>query len=377
MTVTYYSVWLICLLMASVAFGDSPRKESFGRTRDGLPVDLFTLKNDQGLVATVMTRGATLVELSVPDRIGKTTDVVLGFDSVAGYESDNNQYFGCTTGRVCNRIAKGRFTLDGREYPLAVNNAPNHLHGGATRSLDKVVWDAAPFSTGDGHGVRFSYSSPDGEEGYPGRLNVTVTYFVPMDSRRLDIRYEATTDQATPVNLTNHTYFNLSGAGSPSVLDHVLQVNAARYLPCDDTLIPTGEISPAADTSLDFRIPVRIGARIESLTRTSALGYDHNFVLDGSGDGKNQVVAAVLGDPQSGRVLTVWTTEPGIQVYSGNFLKGQTGKRGRTYPQRSAICLETQHFPDSVNQPTFPTTILKPGAKFHSETSYVFSVQEK
>lgn len=345
----------------------------FGKTSDGQPVEVYTLKNSSGLTARVMTRGATLTELHVPDASGKTADVVLGFDNVSGYESDGNQYFGCTTGRVCNRIAKGKFKLDGKEYTLAVNNEPNHLHGGLKRSLDKVLWKATGSADSDGQQVRFSYTSPDGEEGYPGTLTIVVTYRVPAKENVLKISYEATTDRATPVNLTNHAYFNLSGAGSTTVLDHHLQLNADSYTKADETLIPTGEISSVAGTPLDFRKATRLGDRIDVLTPTGALGYDHNYVLNWPKGSTDLIQAAVLTDPASGRTLKISTTEPGIQLYSGNFLKGQKGKGGKEYPHRSAMCLETQHFPDSVNHPEFPSTILKPGETYRSETVLDFS----
>lgn len=366
---------VLCLPVGLVQ-ADVPAAESFGKTNDGKPVELYTLKSNAGLIAKVMTRGATLVELHVPDRNGDVEDVILGFDTVAGYESEDNQYFGCTAGRVCNRIAKGRFTLNGKEYELAINNEPNHLHGGIERSLDKVVWNARPFENEKGQGVRFSYTSPDGEEGYPGTLQVQVSYFVPADSNRLTISYKATTDKATPVNLTNHAYFNLAGAGSKTVLDHTLRLNADRYTPTDETLIPTGAIEPVEGTPLDFRKAKRIGKDIEPLTDTGALGYDHNLVLNEPAGDQPARLAAVLKHNKSGRTMMIHTTEPGIQFYSGNFLKGQTGKDGKTYAHRSAVCLETQHFPDSVNHPNFPSTILEPGEEHKSFTTLSFKVAE-
>lgn len=362
--------------MTSGVSGADPKSESFGKTKDGHAVELYTLASDQGLVAKVMTRGATLVQLHVPDREGRPADVILGFDNVAGYESEDNQYFGCTTGRVCNRIAKGRFTLDGKEYTLAINNEPNHLHGGVESSFDKVVWKAQPFSNDKGQGVRFTYRSADGEEGYPGNLDVEVTYFLPNDANRLVISYKATTDRATPVNITNHAYFNLAGAGSATVLEHTLRLNADQYTPTDDTLIPTGKIASVEGTELDFRKPTVIGKRIDPLTSTGALGYDHNFVLNPAEPGQNMRLAAVLRENSSGRTLRIMTSEPAIQFYSGNFLKGQKGKEGKTYAHRSALCLETQHFPDSVNQANFPSTILKPGETYESRTSYTFGVED-
>lgn len=368
-----FSFTLAIAFCASTVFAAEPTSESFGKTKDGTPVELYTLKSEKGLVAKVMTRGATLVQLHVPDASGKTADVIWGFDDVSGYESEGNPYFGCTTGRVCNRIAKGKFTVEGKEYTLAINNEPNHLHGGVQRSLDKVVWKARPFTNEKGEGVIFSYASPDGEEGYPGNLDVTVRFFVPKDANRLAINYSAKTDKATPVNLTNHAYFNLAGQGSDSVLDHVLKLNADSYTPVDDTLIPTGEIKSVEGTELDFRKPTKVGKRIDPLTDTAAIGYDHNFVLNKPEEGKQYRFAASLKDPKSGRMLRISTSEIGIQFYSGNFLDGTVkGKDGKTYAHRSALCLETQHFPDSVNQEKFPSTILKPGEEYKSSTILTF-----
>jgi len=363
-------------LMSAVASGAEPVAEPFGKTKDGEAVEIYTLKSESGLVAKVMTRGATLVQLHVPDKNGKSADVLLGFDDVAGYESDDNQYFGCTTGRVCNRIAKGKFSLDGKDYSLLINNEPNHLHGGGPRSLDKVIWKANPYANEKGEGVKFSYTSPDGEEGYPGNLSITVSYFVPKAANSISISYTATTDQATPVNLTNHAYFNLAGEGSETVLKHSLRLNADRYTPGDDTMIPTGEIASVEGTDLDFRKRTVVGKRIESIGKTAAIGYDHNFVLNAPKEGESMVLAAVLVEPESGRRMRVMTSEPGIQFYSGNFLKGQKGKGGKVYAHRSALCLETQHYPDSVNHDNFPTTILKPGEKFESKTTYAFEIEK-
>jgi len=362
--------------MAMPAPGDEPVAEPFGKTKEGHAVELYTLKNSHGLTAKIMTRGATLVQLLVPDKGGAIADVVLGFDDVSGYESEDNQYFGCTTGRVCNRIANGKFSLDGKEYTLAVNNESNHLHGGVDRSLDKVIWTAKPYTNDKGQGVKFAYTSPDGEEGYPGELSITVNYFVSMKRNTLAISYSATTSKPTPVNLTNHTYFNLGGEASPTVLDHLLRLNADNYTPAGDTLVPTGKIESVANTDLDFRKRTRIGDRIKSIGATAALGYDHNFVLNEKEADAKLNLAAVLTDPASGRSLRVSTTEPGIQLYSGNFLKGQKGKGGKSYAHRSAVCLETQHYPDSVNHPNFPTTILKPGETFESRTVFAFSTEE-
>lgn len=369
----------ICFLalfaLPLVGTAAEPEVADFGTTKDGTAVQIYTLKSTTGLTAKVMTRGATLVQLHVPDQNGKTDDVILGWDDVAGYESEDNQYFGCTTGRVCNRIALGKFSLNGKDYDLAINNEPNHLHGGVEGSLDKVVWKAKGYSNDRGQGVRFTYTSPDGEEGYPGELKTTVTYFVPSTANRLMISYKATTDKATPVNLTNHAYFNLSGAGADTVLNHKLQLNADHYTPTDETLIPTGKIEPVEGTPLDFRKMKKIGARVDKLTDTGALGYDHNLVLNPKEDkDKPFNFAAQLVDPTSGRTLRILTDQPGIQFYSGNFLKGQIGKGGKTYAYRSAICLETQHYPDSVNHPNFPTTILQPGEEYKTTTQLSFGI---
>ena len=364
----------IALAALSVCSERVARAQSarFGKTADGTPVEVYTMKNANGMTAKFMTRGAALIELQVPDKNGNLADMVFGFNDVASYESDANQYFGCTAGRVANRIAKGKFTLDGKKYELAINNEPNHLHGGALRSLDKVVWKAKELKNKKGQRIRFIYTSPDGEEGYPGNLKITVTYTL-NDDNELRIDYQAKTDKATPINLTNHSYFNLSGAGSDTVLDHELMINAEKYTPTDDTLIPTGEIAPVKGTPLDFTRPLVIGKRIESLIETAALGYDHNYVLN-SQDG-SLAVAARVRDPKSGRVLTVHTTEPGIQFYSGNFLSGQKGKGGNVYKKRSALCLETQHYPDSVNQPNFPSIVLKPDATYKHTCVYAFSTE--
>lgn len=350
--------------------------EPFGQTADGTPVERYELIAGYQTV-TLITYGATITEWHVPDRNGQTADVVLGFDDMAGYESDANQSFGCTTGRVCNRIAKGRFTLDGKTYQLAINNDPNHLHGGPKRSLAKVVWKAEKTTTEHGPGVRFTYVSPDGEEGYPGTVNFTVVYSLSV-AGRLRIEWTATTDRATPINLTNHTYFNLAGAGAPSVLDHMLKLQADRYTPVDATLIPTGKIEPVAGLPIDFFTkPRAIGERIAQIDDGPTQGYDHNFVLaDAPADDEGLRLAAILRDPESKRSLGVWTTQPGIQFYTGNFLHDQKGKEGKTYPRRSACCLETQHFPDSVNHPEFPSITLFPGQTYRQTCVYGISVED-
>lgn len=347
------------------------KKESFGKTADGLEVDRYTLVNSHGLTAKVMTYGALLTELHVPDKKGKMADVVLGFSRLEDYLK-GHPYFGCTTGRVANRIAKGRFLLDGKEYQVAVNNGPNHLHGGL-KGLDKVIWKAEVVESDLGPAVRFSYQSPDGEEGYPGTLNISVTYtLTEVDELRID--YLATTDAATPVNLTNHAYFNLAGEGSGKVLGHELTLYADFYTPVDETGIPTGEISKVEGTVMDFRSSTPIGSRIDQLTGDPG-GYDHNYVLRKSEEGMLQT-AAVLRDPSSGRTMEILTTEPGIQLYTGNYLDGTlSGKAGKTYAIRDAVCLETQHFPDSINQPHFPSTVLRPGAVYRTTTVHRFSAR--
>jgi aldose 1-epimerase len=364
---------LAVLAVSTVSPADvSIEQSSFGKTKSGKQVDLYTLKNEAGMTVCLSTRGATITQIHVPDKDGKLADVTLGFDDVAGYEGEDNQYFGNTTGRVCNRIALGKFSLDGKDYELAVNNDPNHLHGGKERSLDKVVWKAKEIrSEKTGTGIAFSYTSPDGEEGYPGTLKVSIRYTLTEDNK-LRMNYWAKTDKATPVNLTNHAYFNLGGAGSETVLNHQLKLEADKYTPTDDTLIPTGKIEAVEGTVLDFRKMKKIGARIKKLDDTAALGYDHNFVLNNQ-TGKVKL-AAILCDTESGRVLRVSTDQPGIQFYSGNFLKGQKGKGGKEYAHRSALCLEAQHYPNSVNIEGFPTTILKPEDTYKQITIYSFGV---
>jgi aldose 1-epimerase len=339
-------------------------------TVDACDVDLYVLTNANGMVAKVMNYGATLTELDTPDRSGRLDDVVLGFDNLGGYLR-KEPYFGAVVGRVGNRIAKGRFTLGGTTYQLATNDGPNHLHGG-TKGFDKVVWSARVVSSGKAPAVEFTYRSRDGEEGYPGNCTVKVTYAL-SDSNELTLSYVATTDQDTPVNVTNHSYFNLAGAGNGGILDHVLQIDADRYTPVDATLIPTGELRSVAGTPMDFRQPTRIGAHIREVG-TAPVGYDHNYVVNGGG-GKLAPVATVY-EPTSGRVMDVASTEPGVQFYSGNFLDGTvTGKKGVAYKQYAALALETQHFPDSVNQPAFPTYVLKAGQTYTSETVLSFSAR--
>ena len=344
----------------------------FGKLADGTAVKEFTLTNANGVVVKLISRGAGVAEWHVPDKNGKMADVVFGFDDAAGYESPANQFFGMTAGRVANRIAGGKFSIDGKEYPLAKNDGPNTLHGGVKRSLDKVVWDGKPFENKDGQGVVFTYTSPDGEEGFPGNLAVKATYTL-TDKNELRVEYEATTDKPTPVNIANHTYFNLAGAGSPTINDHEVMINADNYTPVDETLIPTGEIAPVAGTPFDFRQFHKIGERVAQLDDKPGKGYDHNFVLNRKGPGLS--LAVKVRDPNSGRVLNVYTTEPGVQFYGGNFLKGDTGKAGQKYAHRSGFCLETQHYPDSVNQPKFPSVVLRPGEKYDHTCVYQITVE--
>ena len=355
---------------ASLAWSADVEVLPFGKTKDDVAVELFRLKGDGGAVVEIISRGATIRSIKVADASGKIADVVNGFDDVAGYESDKNQYFGCTTGRVCNRIAGATFEIDGQTYKLAANDGANTLHGGASRSLDKVVWkgtvdksDAAVAA------VDFKYFSPDGEEGFPGNVHFGVRFALTADNS-LVMRYSATTDLQTPINLTNHAYFNLGGHGNGTILDHELQIMAEAYTPTDDTLIPTGDLLPVADTPLDFRKPTRIGDRVDALTETPAKGYDHNFVLQKPFTGIRPV--AILKDPKSGRTLTVLSDQPGLQFYSGNFLFGQEGKDGQKYQHRGALCLEAQYFPDSVNQPNFPSILLDSGDEYAQTTIYRF-----
>ncbi len=334
----------------------------FGAMPDGRDVRLFTLANAGGMKARVCEYGAILVSLETPDRSGRLGEVTLGFDTLAEYVNGNGPYLGAVCGRVANRIANGRFSLDGKEYTLAVNNGPNHLHGGV-RGFDKVLWKGVAGL--DGASATFSCLSRDGEEGYPGNLAVSVTYTL-TDQNELVLRYEATTDQATPLNLTNHAYFNLSAGQEDTVRGHELTVFAERYTPTDATLIPTGELRAVAGTPLDFRRPLAVGARLEEAAPT---GYDHNFVLDNQG---KLALAARLYEPRSGRVMECLTTEPGMQLYTGYYLAGTKGRGGRVFPHYAGVALETQHYPDTINKPEFPSCVLRPGAPYRSQTIYRF-----
>lgn len=340
--------------------------KEFGKTADGVPVQLFVLKNSSGMTVKIMSLGAIITEVHAPDRSGKLGNVVLGFDNLDAYLK-GHPCFGAVAGRVANRIAKGKFTLDGIDYTLAVNNGLNHLHGGI-KGYDKKVWDSAALPDG---GVKMSLISPDGEEGYPGTLRVSVTYRL-TEKNEIRLDYEASTDKATPINLTNHSYFNLAGQGD--VLGHVLRLNADQYTVVGEGLIPTGEIASVKGTPLDFTTPHTIGERLLK-TGLTPPGYDHNFVVNGSGASLR--LAAVMVEPQSGRTLEVESTEPGIQLYTANFFDGKIiGTGGVQYPKHGGFCLETQHYPDSINHPNFPSVVLRPGTSWQSSTVFRFGVSK-
>jgi len=343
-------------------------KTLFGHLSDGRAAHLYTLTNTAGLVAKITDWGGIVTELHTPDRHGEPGDVVLGFDSLAPYDA-KHPFFGALVGRVGNRVANARFRLDGVDYRLAANDGPHSLHGGL-RGFDKQLWSAEGAVTDRGPALRLGYVSRDGEEGYPGTLRVKVTYTL-TDAGALEIEYRAETDRRTPVNLTNHSYFNLAGSGL--ILDHELTIMARSYTPVDATLIPTGDIAPVAGTPLDFTLPTPIGARLAAVGG-EPVGYDHNFVLPSPG--AEPALIARVHEPTTGRVMEVETTEPGVQFYSGNFLDGTViGKGGVAYARHAGFCLETQHYPDSVNQPTFPSVILSPGAEYRQVTVYRFGAR--
>ena len=352
------------------------QKQAFGKIQDGQSVDLYVLTNKQGMSAAITNFGATLVSLKVPDRDGKIDDVVLGYDNPADYET-GKAYFGGTIGRYGNRIAHGKFTLDGVSYSVPTNDGENSLHGGV-RGFNKRVWTAKEVSSSAGESLELTYLSKDGEEGYPGNLKVKVVYTVLADQNALKIEYTATTDKATVTNLTNHSYFNLAGQGNGDILQHQLTLFASQFTPVDATLIPTGKLEGVRGTPFDFLQATAIGARINQDDQQLKFGkgYDHNWVLDKSSEGALSLAARAY-DAQSGRILEVSTTEPGVQFYSGNFLDGSVhGKNGKVYGYRSAFCLETQHFPDSPNHANFPSTVLKPGQTLRSTSVYKFTVQK-
>lgn len=350
------------------------QKATYGQLPDGRTTDLFTLQNAAGMTVGITNYGGIIVSLTAPDKAGKFEDVTLGMDSLSSYVK-GNPFFGALVGRYGNRIANGKFTLDGKPYSLVTNNMGNHLHGG-TVGFDKVLWTATPVE-GDEPALKLTYVSKDGEEGYPGNLSVTVTYTLQKDNA-LKIDYQATTDKPTVVNLTNHTYFNLTGGAKRDVLDHVLTLNADRYVPVDKTLIPTGKLTPVAGTPFDFTKPTRVGDKIDDSTDVQikyGLGYDHCWVFGDTSQSLKPV--ATVFEPTSGRVMEVQTTEPAVQFYTGNFLNGSvTGREGTPYRKRYALCLETEHYPDSPNQPSFPTTVLRPGQTYKTTTVYQFSVRK-
>lgn len=371
MTPRRISLLLILLFATAVAVDAQVTKESFGKTSDGQQVDLYTLHNTRGAEAKITNYGAIVTSLKVPDRNGKFDDVVLGFNDFDSYLK-NDPYFGAIVGRYGNRIAKGRFTLNGVEYKLATNNGENHLHGGI-KGFDKVVWTGSEIKSPAGPAVAMTYLSKDGEEGYPGNLNVRVVYTL-TNNNELKIEYTATTDKDTVTNLTHHSYFNLAGEGNGDILNHLVTINANRFVPTDAGSIPTGKLMSVAGTPFDFLKPMAIGARInqddEQLKFGS--GYDHTWVVNGRPGVLR--LAATAYEATSGRVMQVWTTEPGVQFYTGNFLNGTlTGKSGKVYQRRFGFCFETQHYPDSPNHPAFPTTTLKKGQTFKSTTIYKFS----
>jgi aldose 1-epimerase len=370
----------LALAMSSISCGETAvkqeiipqvRREAFGELPGQGEVELFTLTNSRGMEARIMTYGGIVLSLKVPDRDGIHGDVVLGYDGLEGY-IEKNPYFGAIIGRYGNRIGEGSFALDGNEYTLARNNGENHLHGGI-RGFDKVVWKATSTENAAGASLTLTYLSPDGEEGYPGNLSVTVVYILSNDNE-LKIDYSATTDKETIVNLTNHSYFNLAGGGS--ILDHEVTIYADRFTPVNQGLIPTGDLAAVEGTPFDFTRPTAIGARIDEPDEQLRFGggYDHNWVLN-SGGGE-LALAATVYEPGIGRMMEVYTTEPGIQFYTGNFLDGSiTGKSNQVYQQRYGFCLETQHFPDSPNQPEFPSTVLRPGQEYSTTTVYKFSAK--
>jgi aldose 1-epimerase len=367
----------LSMLMIATASSQSAQKlqqRPFGKTPDGQTVSLYTLRNASGMEVTIANYGGVITTVKVPDNKKNFGDVVLGFDSVDGYASkENTSYFGALIGRYGNRLAHGKFTLDGHTYQVPTNDGPNSLHGGAV-GFNRRIWQAKDASTASAQALELRYLSPDGEQGFPGNLNVTVRYTLDnQNGLRLD--YSATTDKDTVLNLTNHSYFNLAGPGSGTILNHTLMLAADQFTPVDATLIPTGKLQDVAGTPFDFRKPTRIGEHINDSNEQLKLGkgYDHNFVLNTGGDLTK--VAARVEEPTTGRVLEVFTDQPGVQFYTGNFLNGQTKGIGGAYQFRSALCLETQHFPDSPNHPNFPSTVLKPGQQFHSTTIYHFSTK--
>jgi aldose 1-epimerase len=375
--------FFLCLVLTAICFNSTAigrsfqklqaslgvNEKIFGRMPDGREVTLYELTNSKGMSAGIINYGAILVSLDVPDRDSNLADVVLGFDDLESYIK-RNPLFGAVVGRYANRIANASFTIDGTEYKITANAGKNHIHGGRNKRFDKVLWEGSPFSGDEEVGVRFSYLSKDGDEGFPGNLKCIVTYTL-TNKNELKINYEATTDKPTIVNLTNHSYFNLAGAGNGDVLDHEMLINADYYTPSDKELIPTGEIHRVKETPLDFTSSKTIGERINLLTQTR--GYDHNYVLKNSGG--DLILAAKVYEPDSGRIMEVYTTEPGMQFYTANGMRGVKGKGGKIYNRHYGFCLETQHFPDSPNKPHFPSVVLRPGGKFNTMTVFKFSTR--
>jgi aldose 1-epimerase len=368
-------IFLLILSPLAVAVAQPAiSKASFGKTADGQSVDIYTLRNTHGMEARITNYGGIVVSLTAPDRAHKFADVVLGYNDLERYEKPPFPYFGAIIGRYGNRIAKGRFTLNGVEYKLATNNGENSLHGGI-KGFDKMVWSASESRTAAGPALALTYVSKDGEEGYPGNLRVRVVYTL-TNNNELKIDYTASSDKDTVTNLTHHSYFNLAGEGNGDILNHRLVLKANRFVPTDENAIPTGQLRSVANSPFDFRTANTIGARINQETDEQikfGKGYDHTWVVNGRAGLLRQ--AAVVYEPTSGRVMEVWTTEPGVQFYTGNYLDGVIGKSGKPYPRRSGFCLETQHYPDSPNQPNFPTTTLRKGATYRSTTIYRFSAR--
>ncbi len=372
------NIWFLMALLVLVSCAKQPvqpvlvDETTFKTEHDGKTVELFTLKNENGLVAQITNYGGRIINLWTPDKKGDFADIVIGYESLDGYLNSNEIYYSALIGRYGNRIAKGQFTLNDSVYTLATNNDVNHLHGGI-KGFCNVVWDAKRIN---GQTLELNYLSPDGEEGYPGNLNVKVVYTL-TNENELKTEYRATTDKPTPVNLTQHSFFNLQGVGSGEVKDHILQINADFYTPVDAGLIPTGELAPVEGTPMDFRTPTAVGARVDENFEQLVFGkgYDHNWVINTTESELN--FAAKVVEPVSGRTLEVFTNEPGVQFYGGNFLDGSdSGKGGKIFSHRSALCLETQHFPDSPNQPNFPSTILNPGEEYYSVCVYKFGVEK-
>jgi aldose 1-epimerase len=361
---------IACFAQAPAKKGQAAvTKKDFGKTADGRPVELYTLTNANGMSAGIITYGGTLVTLTAPDKTGKFGDVILGFDDIAGFEK-GTAYFGALIGRYGNRIGKAQFSLDGKTYKVPANDNGNSLHGG-TKGFDKRVWTAKP---GTGAELELTYVSKDGEEGYPGTLTSKVVYSL-TEKNELKIDYTATTDKPTVVNLTNHAYFNLAGPGEGTILNHEVTINADRFTPVDSGLIPTGELRPVKGTPFDFTKPTTIGARIDQNDEQLKFGkgYDHNWVLNKGAGGLTK--AAEVHETKTGRVMEVWTTEPGLQFYTGNFLDGSLKGKGKSFPHRGAFCMETQHYPDSPNKPSFPSTTLKPGQTYKTTTLYRFTAK--